>query len=233
MKVYISKYRYHWISPYTILEKVCFWEKDKDVFYNFEKDPDHKYTKWVNLLDYFSHGLQKFLDFVHPRIEYVKIDRSDTWNMDNTLAMIALPMLKQLKENHHGSHIVDLEDVPAELRYTTHEEYDEQRLFDFYKDDDVKEGVADVHARWEWVLDEMIFAFESKFNNWEEKYHKGKADWESVPCERDENGKPTMFQLKHGPNHTYEFDYEGYQKENQRIQNGFRLFGKYYSGLWD
>jgi len=25
MKVYINKYRDHWLSPYTILEKVVFW----------------------------------------------------------------------------------------------------------------------------------------------------------------------------------------------------------------
>ena len=40
MKVYISNYRDHWLSPYTILEKVCFWEKDKDVFYNLEDKPN-------------------------------------------------------------------------------------------------------------------------------------------------------------------------------------------------
>ena len=30
MKVYINGYRDHWISPYTILKFVCFWEKDDD-----------------------------------------------------------------------------------------------------------------------------------------------------------------------------------------------------------
>ena len=25
MKVYLSSYRNHWLSPYTILEKICFW----------------------------------------------------------------------------------------------------------------------------------------------------------------------------------------------------------------
>ena len=25
MKVYLSNYRDHWISPYTILQRVCFW----------------------------------------------------------------------------------------------------------------------------------------------------------------------------------------------------------------
>jgi hypothetical protein len=80
VKVYISKYRNHWISPYTILEKVCFWEKDKDAFYNLEDHPNHKYEKWVNRLEPISIAIQKFLDIVHPRIEYIKIDKYDTWS---------------------------------------------------------------------------------------------------------------------------------------------------------
>ncbi len=48
MKVYISKYRNHWISPYTILEKVCFWEKDKDAFYNQVIKRTNQSTKIVD-----------------------------------------------------------------------------------------------------------------------------------------------------------------------------------------
>ena len=88
MKVYLSNYRYHWISPYTILEKICFWEKDKDVFYNLEDKPDNKYEKWVNGLMPICRAINKFLDFVHPSIQYVKIDKYDTWSMDHTLAYI-------------------------------------------------------------------------------------------------------------------------------------------------
>jgi hypothetical protein len=28
-------------------------------------------------------------------------------------------------------------------------------------------------------------------------------------------------------------DWDGLKLEQERIQNGFRLFGKYYQGLWD
>ena len=34
-------------------------------------------------------------------------------------------------------------------------------------------------------------------------------------------------------NPDYWVDYEGMKVYNDRIQNGFRLFGKYYQGLWD
>ena len=36
-----------------------------------------------------------------------------------------------------------------------------------------------------------------------------------------------------GPNHTLKMDYEGMKVYQERISNGFRLFGKYYENLWD
>ena len=116
MKVYINKYRNHWLSPYTILEAVCFWEKDKHAFYNHDENPNNPYTKWVKRLDPFCATLHKVLDVIHPKIDYVKIDRWDTWSMDHTLAFIILPMLKQLKADKHGAPFVDDEDVPEHLR---------------------------------------------------------------------------------------------------------------------
>ena len=76
----------------------------------------------------------------------------------------------------------------------------------------------------------MIFAFESLVGDneyWEAKYLKGENDiyWEKL-----NNG---MSEMKLGPNHTREWDEEGHTKEGERIQNGFRLFGKYYTALWD
>jgi hypothetical protein len=116
MKVWSSKYRNHWVSPYTILKAVCFWEKNEDRIYNLKDEPNNPYNRWVNFLDPICQGIQKFLDFVHPRWTYVKIDRWDTWSMDHTLAEIILPMLKQLNETKHGAPHTDDEDVPEYLR---------------------------------------------------------------------------------------------------------------------
>ena len=223
MKVYFSGYRYHWISPYTILEKVCFWEKDNDVFYNHEDKPNNKYEKWINILSPICGAISKFLDFVHPKINYVKIDKWDTWSMDATLGMIVLPMLKQLKETKQGAPFVDDEDVPDELKTTSapakENEYD----------------VDDNHfKRWDWALDEMIFAFHSKQDDsWQDAFRSGVHDMKTVACAWDDNGKATMYQWVEGPNNTYKCDYEGMKVVEARIQNGFRLFGKYYQNLWD
>jgi hypothetical protein len=98
MKVYLSNYRHHWFSPYTLIDYFFFW------------------TKWSKC------------------------------HRDQSLAQIILPLLRQLHDKNHGAPFVDDEDVP---------------------------------------------------------------------------------------NHTYKCDYEGMRAVEARIQNGFRLFGRYYQNLWD
>jgi hypothetical protein len=214
MKVYKSNYRHHWISPYIILEKVFFWR---------EIDYDEPIIeKWADRLLPFSKAYQAVMDFIYPKIDYVKIDRYDTWSMDHTLADIILPMLKQLNAEKHGAPHVDDEDVPMELQSWTSPAKDEY-------------DVDGQHfARWEWVMNEMIFAFESKVNDgWQEKFYSGVSNMKSVPCEWDAEGKPTLYTFEEGPNHTYKCDYDGIAEVQKRITNGFRLFGKYFEALWD
>ena len=212
MIVYINKYRNHWLSPYVILEKVFFW---REIEYG-----EPIIEKWANRLEPFSVKLQDFLDFVHPRVEYVKIDKWDTWSMDHTMSSIIVPMLKQLKETKHGAPLVDDEDVPEELKSTSApptEDYD----------------VDDNHfKRWDYVIDEMIFAHKSKLDyDWQDQFYTGVADYTHVEVEDEKYGK--LYQMKEGPNHTQKIDWDGMKAYEARIQNGFRLFGKYYQGLWD
>ena len=227
MKIYKSNYRSHWVSPYVILEKIFCWR---------EIDYDEPIIeKLSDFLNPFCVAWKKFLDFVHPRISYVKIDRYDTWSMDHTLADIILPMLKQLRDTKHGSPLVDLEDLPEELRMVGYEDGSSQLNLDFETAEQFREDSWNItHRRWEWVLNEMIFAFEHLVDDkWEDSFHSGVHDIKHVPCEWDENGKPKLYSMEHGPNHTYKLDYEGLRKVYDRMDNGFRLFGKYYRGLWD
>jgi hypothetical protein len=219
MKVYINNYRDHWLSPYTILEKVFFWR---------EIDYDEPLIKKLsNFLLPFCATLQKVLTVINPKIDYVKIDRWDTWSMDHTLSYIILPMLKQLQETKHGSPLVDDEDVPEELKSTSAPPKEN----DWDTDDNH-------HKRWDYVLGEMIFAFEHKADDsWEENFRSGEIDMLWVPVDRDGNEVPkgdhSYYKMKDGPKHTYKCDYAGMEKVHERMKNGFRLFGKYYQGLWD
>ena len=217
MKVYTNKYRNHWLSPYTILEKVFFW---REIDYE-----EPLIDKWSDRLHPICEALRKVLDVVHPKIDYVKIDYWDTWSMDNTLAPIILPMLKQLRDTKHGSPLVDLEDVPEHLRTTGTQEYEEQSVFDFYKEDkSYDDDYPNIHARWEWVLDEMIWAFEQKADDDAEGqfFDHSECDDEKFPW--DEDG---TYQSK------VKVDWVGLKEWQKRKENGFRLFGKYYEALWD
>jgi hypothetical protein len=140
----------------------------------------------------------------------VRIDRWDTWSMDHTLAPIILPMLVQLKETKHGAPMVDMEDVPKELRATKAQ----QNKYAKGGDVDPKH-----FERWDYVLDEMIWAFEQKNrDHWEDDYYGPYIE------SKDKRELFGRFEW---------IDDEGRQKHQERMTNGFKLFGKYYENLWD
>jgi hypothetical protein len=215
MKVYKNKYRYHWLSPYKICEVLCFWR---------EIDYDEPWVKRTSdILTPVCTAWMKFLDCVHPKVDYVKIDYWDTWNMDSTLSPIILPMLKQLKEKQHGAGFVDDRDVPKHLRSTAARPKENEWDTDEFHFD-----------RWNWVLDEMIWAFEQLCDdNHDAKFFSGESDIEWKVSKEDADGKPLLWEMGKGPKDTRKFDKKGFTKHHKRIQNGTTLFGKYYSNLWD
>ena len=159
------------------------------------------------------------------RAETVVIDDYDVWNLDHSLALIIVPALKILKEKKQGAPFVDNEDVSNELRAS------DEDLHTYSKSGETDEHYFD---RWDYVMDEMIFAFESKLEDWEEQFASGENDvkFVEIPDKKDEEGEP-LWTWEHGPNHTREYDIEGREKYQARITKGFKLFGKYYNGLWD
>jgi hypothetical protein len=176
---------------------VLFWKKWTDPKFDLYDDHNDYLTDWLTKP---CELLQKVLDFIHPRIQYVKIDHYDTWGMDSTLAVIILPMLKDIRASKCGAPCTDDKDVPKHLRSTSAPP---------------KENPWDTDAlwfdRWNWILDEMIFAFESiVHDNWEDPFFTGMD----------------------GPKEGRKWDKKGYMKVEKRIQNGLTLFGKYYRSLW-
>ena len=237
MKIKIGNYT-NWFGPYQLAEKLCFWAKEEKDEYGIPCKPDwvHKFGEWLahgsiepepEVGELYKWGdrphtwLYKFLNWIHikqQRTIKVHIDRWDTWSMDHTLAYIVLPMLKQLKATKHGAPYVDPKDCPPELK--------PKKLTKKQKDNGETDSTH--FERWDWVLDEMIFAFDSKVNDdWEDQFETGESDlqWKKL-----EDG---MSQMIEGPNHTRVYDWEGRKAYQERISNGFRLFGKYYENLWD
>jgi hypothetical protein len=211
MKVWISRYRNHWLSPYVILKAVCFWEKDEDRIYNLKEEADNPYELWVKLLDPICQAIHKFLDRVHPRWTYVRIDPWDTWSMDHTLADIILPMLRQLKETKHGAPHTDDSDVPEYLQ--SHMAQPREHEWD----------TDDLHfMRWDWILAEEIWAFEQLVKEDAESqfFDHGECEPGRKPWDSEEYKK-------------IKYDREGHAAWQARMDNGFRLFGKYFRAHWD
>ena len=226
MKIIIGPYK-NYFGPYHLAEKLMFWvPKKKDEPHDDQVD---KFGEWLahgstppspeNILrakdDRPKTWIYRFLLWVSSkRIQKVsvQIDPWDTWSMDHTLAPIILPMLKQLKEHKQGAPVVNNQDVPKDLR----------------SEDAIEGDVCATHfQKWDWVMDEMIFAFESKLVDWEEQFEFGDHDMHWIDLD---NG---MSEMVKGPNDTYKIDWIGRNAYQKRISNGFRLFGKYFESLWD
>ena len=203
MKVYKSGYRNPWLSPYTILERVFFW---REIDYD-----EPVIARWANRLDPICQALMAMRRFIYPQINYVKIDRYDTWSMDHTLADIILPMLKQLKATKHGAPHTEDSDVPEYLQ--SHMAQPREHEWD----------TDDLHfMRWNWILAEEIWAFEqlvkedaeSQFFDHSE-CEPGRRPWDSEEYKK------------------VKYDREGHAAWQARMDNGFRLFGKYFRAHWD
>lgn len=211
MKVYIGPWRSRVISTihdrHMMLKYGLEWDENKDW-------EDRAWERVENAIQWvYNHTINLYLDKYEPKIS-VRIDNYDTWSMDTTLAHIIVPMLKQLQETKHGSPYVDDEDVPEEYRSTNAPPKENEYDIDDYH-----------HQRWNWILYEMIWAFEQAAKgDWESQYYKFED------CEPNPDAK--TFYEKLGTKLVWE-DREGRKAHQERMSNGFRLFGRYYSCLWD
>lgn len=215
MKVVIGPYK-SWISPYQIANALCFWVKPVKDEYGMSSKPDwvHDFGTWLSGGNSGESWLLKACQWIESKRSrriYVKIDKYDTWSMDHTLAYIILPMLKQLKADKHGAPSVDDEDVPAPLRSTAPGARD--RCENDWDLDDHH------FTRWEYVLDEMIWAFEQQQDNADADFYD---HGETIP------GEDIMDSVRR-----MKVDEPGLKAWHERKNNGYKLFGKYYEALWD
>jgi hypothetical protein len=202
----------NWIGPYQIADLLQKVGVSEDVCF---KIGERISNTWINTLCEWIHSKKK-------RKVVVRIDGYDTWNMDSTLATIILPMLKQLKATKHGAPLVDDNDVPEGLNLRSTEAPPKENEWDTDENH---------FKRWDWVLDEMVWAFEQLQPDceWEEQFHSGVSDIQWI----DSPDHPECKQMVKGPNDTRQFDADGHKKHSDRIDGGLRLFGVYFRGLWD
>jgi hypothetical protein len=240
MKVWIGGYRNHW-NTQDAERRWYKWRYDK---YDWEIEEemrdlwDHAFETTMGLWHILVCRPVNWIKSKIPRIQYIKIDRYDTWSMDATLTPIILPMLKKLQKEKHGSPHTKDSDVPKHLRSTAAP---------------AKENEWDTDEnhfkRWDWIMDEMIWAFEQMNDpDNDDQFYTGESDMmfqdldaNSKPIgepyrlgdKRDKNSSRLTSQLVDGPRHTRTCDMKKMTAHHERISNGLRLFGVYFRALWD
>jgi hypothetical protein len=219
MKVVIGPYR-NWIGPYQIAEALCWWvPKKHDPQDIIARKPDwvHDFGTW---LANDKHGedswLTRFCQWVESKKRrqiYIRIDKYDSWSADHTIALIAVPLLKQLQLSKHGAPNVDDVDVPEGLGLRS------------YETDVVKESEYDTDPnhfkRWDWVLGEIIWALEQKTSDTADSQFYSKVD----PSLKTKDFEKSMENIM--------IDMVGLQDWQARKTRGYKLFGKYFENLWD
>lgn len=216
MKVYIGPY-HHWFAPYRWAGKVLRWWYGVNKEYTNLDDYDNvsviacKRFKWLR-------AIEEWFDARYTQKIQVRVDYYDTWGVDSTLTPIILPLLKQLQSTKHGSPHVDDDDVPEEIKSTSAPALTDEQFGMGFSD-------YNIHERWIWVMNEMIWAFEQIDNSDAESQFHTDAD----PAKpRDEPG----ISFEEGARRS-KFDKDGYMAWQNRKTRGLTLFGKYFEGLWD
>lgn len=183
MRVNFGPYK-SWIGPYQIADLLQ--------HVGVSEDRCSKIGGW--LADTWLNDVCEWIHSKRNRKMEVKIDSYDVWSADHTLAKIIYPTLVMYQKKITGSPFTDDADVPEALRSTSAPPVDSDK------------GELDEHhhARWEWIVGEMVWAFEQI------------AD--------DDND--SQF-------HVNGYDHEAWKVHNERITRGTMLFGKYLRGIWN
>lgn len=207
MRAYIGPYK-NWWGPYQIADLLQYVGVSEGRCKRIGKRLDRT-------------PLRDFCEWIHARKRrkiQVRIDHYDVWGMDHTLAMIVVPMLKLLKEKKQGAPLVDDEDVPEHLKSTSAPPLTDEEINTSTPD-------ANWFPRWDYIIDEIIWSFEQVLDEESES----KFSWDKDPS-KPSNEPGISFRESMD---RVEFDHDGYQAHQDRIQNGMCLFGKYLRGMWD
>lgn len=207
MRVNIGPYK-NWWGPYQIADLLR--------YIGFSKKRCKRIGEWLN-----NTRFLEVCEHIHAhrkRKVKIHIDDYDVWGMDNTLALIVVPLLKRLKENQQGAPIVDDEDVPDRLKSTNAPPLTEEQI---------NYGSPDNNHfhRWDWVIDEIIWCFNQILDEESELQFSKDKDPSKPSNEPGLSFRESMNRI--------DFDHEAYKAHHDRIQNGMCLFGKYLRGMWD
>jgi hypothetical protein len=136
----------------------------------------------------------------------IEIEPHDAWNVDDTISLIAIPLLKKYRENLHGCPgILCPEILDKDGKYV---------------DSDHEAGME----AWKLILDKMIWAHEQVIDEKFEEFYifKGDVTFEKIPDE-------DLFEMQS----TSVINWDAKAAYHDRVQEGLNLFAQFYLNLWD
>ncbi len=157
----------------------------------------------------------------NDKVYVSKFDWGDIFDLDVTFAHIIAPGLVTFRNHEYAGFTVNDADLPEHLRYSEPYMVDNKYVRPL-DDDDVL-----YKERFHWIMDEIIFAFQSKIGQIDTSYM-------SVPNPHYDPSKQDMYSDEHGLhfNLPKQIDRDLDDAFDDRVRNGFLLFGKYYQAFW-
>ena len=234
MKVYIGPYpNNHWTCDH-FFESIVARRHGKEFGFEVDVKDYDRVDRFLDKLNVFCQSVlnstvNKIVRHRKRKIK-VRIDPCDTWSMDYTLSLIIVPMLKQLKETKHGSPWIDDEDVPHMVK-----KKNKKKKKGSDGEDDEHD---DVHERWTWVLEQMIWSMEQCMDPEEGRkhyyvpYEPGEA-LERLAWANSETDETIYLLTEEEARSMGRYDPDLHKLYQERVNLGLRLFGKYYQALWD
>lgn len=224
---YIARRPIDWFGPYHLLDPL------EKLLMKCGHSEDRAYEVISSIVEYIPNKpfelIHKFRQKLPWNRTVIKIDYWDTWSMKSTLAPIILPMLKQLKETKHG--------IPCEFADVGGESYASQLCFDFYSQETNQLFNEKAVARWNEVMDKMIWSFEqltidedADTEAYWEPYWEDMTDEEAKIAKLE---KSNLYELIGVDHPLKKINVQKMNAYYDRVREGFELFGKYYQNLWD
>lgn len=144
----------------------------------------------------------------------------DVWSLNETLSPVILEGLKKFRE-------MDRDGIPSKVLMNFSDSGLINKMDEnyFISDEDLDKALSE----WNIILDKMIYAFDFKNIPKLKDYN---YSINLISEEKDQNGLiPAKFEI----DNQKEFDrYKEDQKKNKELsQEGYELFGIYFSSLWD
>jgi len=139
MKVTIGKY-VDWFGPYQLAELLQ--------YVGFSEDLTDKIGSYLN-----KTWVRRFLEWADSKRKQrikVVIHPYDTYSLDITLAHVIYPALLELKKQKTGVPAVDQKDLPKPMRFKKGE-----------FDSDLDYPYDKMVEQWDWIFDQILFAFEA------------------------------------------------------------------------